>query len=166
MPQPCSVCTHPQQDAINEALATGAPNRRIAAQYGVTESAIRRHKASGHISKKITKAAMAHERLDATKLLEIMEKLLGEAIQTLKDAKVSRDDRTRLAAINTAANLDKTLLEVMGKLKTAPTVNILLSPQWVEIRSIILTSTEDFPDARARIIEGLSSIKMLNEGGK
>lgn len=164
MPQPCSICTHPQREAINEALATGAPNRRVAAQYGVTESAIRRHKASGHISKKLTKAAMAHERLDATKLLEIMEKLLGEAIQTLKDAKVSRDDRTRLAAINTAANLGRTLLEVTGELKNAPTINILLSPQWIQIRSVVLTSLEDYPEAKVKLVEALSSIKELPEG--
>ena len=165
MGQPCSICKHPQCEEINKLVASGEPNQRLATKYGVTESAIRRHKASGHITKKIAKAADARERLDSTKLLDMMERLLGEAVSVLRDAKISGDNRTRLAAINTAANLNRTLLEVAGELKNnAPMVNILFSPQWVQIRTVILASTEEYPEARARIVEGLSSIKMLGEG--
>jgi len=166
MGQPCTICTHPQRDAINKAIASGEPNTRVAAKYGLKETAIRHHTTSGHIPKAIAKAASARERLDAGKLLDMMERLLGEALAVLRDAKATGDHRTRLAAINTAANLNRTLLEVAGELKNQPTVNILLSPQWIEIRGVILASTEDFPEARARIVDGLSSIKMLEEGKK
>lgn len=42
----CSVCTHPDHDAIDASLARDLPNRRIATQYGLSEAAVRRHKAS------------------------------------------------------------------------------------------------------------------------
>jgi len=45
MSQACIVCSHPASFEINEALIMEKrSNRRTAAQYGVTEQAIRRHR--------------------------------------------------------------------------------------------------------------------------
>ena len=39
----CAICTHPELDAIRHDYATHIPNRRIATQYTLSESGIRRH---------------------------------------------------------------------------------------------------------------------------
>lgn len=46
MSRACTVCSHSEREAINIALIEGMPNRRIAAQFEVTESCVRRHKAT------------------------------------------------------------------------------------------------------------------------
>jgi len=71
-----------------------------------------------------------------------------------------------LAAINTAANLNRTLLEVAGELKNQPTVNILLSPQWIEIRTVILASTEEFPGGTSPDCRGSLVDKNTGRGEK
>lgn len=43
MGRPCTVCTHAQREAINEALAEGNCFREIAAQYCVSKTALHRH---------------------------------------------------------------------------------------------------------------------------
>lgn len=45
MPRRCSVCTHPQRDEVDELLvADFAVYRTIAVQYGLSKSALIRHK--------------------------------------------------------------------------------------------------------------------------
>ncbi len=63
----CTVCTHPDREAIDKALvAQSAAIRRIAPQYGVSERSLRRHKAK-HLAVAVARgkelAVEAHERL-------------------------------------------------------------------------------------------------------
>ena len=55
MPRICTICTHPDRDAVDKAVVSQAPNRQIASLYGVSEAAIRRHKRS-HLPKTLVKA--------------------------------------------------------------------------------------------------------------
>jgi hypothetical protein len=48
----CSVCTHEDRDGIEAALADGMPYRDVAATFGVSRSALARHKA--HLTKVLT----------------------------------------------------------------------------------------------------------------
>jgi FixJ family two-component response regulator len=43
MPRSCTICEHTDRDAIEDAFIAGAPKRRIASQYGVSERAVRYH---------------------------------------------------------------------------------------------------------------------------
>jgi hypothetical protein len=52
----CSVCTHPEHAAIDAALTTGAPLIPTAARFGVSKSALHRHKV-GCLAPKIAAAA-------------------------------------------------------------------------------------------------------------
>lgn len=44
MPRPCSVCTHPQRQAIDQALIAGAVFRNIARRFGTSTTAVHRHR--------------------------------------------------------------------------------------------------------------------------
>ena len=66
---PCSVCTHPERGAIDKALAAGQPNRRIATQHGLTEAAIRRHRAA-HLPQTLVKAQEAADEVAGLNALE------------------------------------------------------------------------------------------------
>lgn len=70
MPQPCSICGHPQRLLINHQLVSAVPNRRIATQFGVSESALRRHKAT---------------HLPASLVQAVEQEQLGNAIDVLAE---------------------------------------------------------------------------------
>jgi hypothetical protein len=46
MPRVCSVCTHPARVTIDDVLVTGRSLRTISGQYGLSKSAVDRHKES------------------------------------------------------------------------------------------------------------------------
>lgn len=43
MGRPCTICTHAQREAINQALQEGDSFRDIAAEYAVSKTALHRH---------------------------------------------------------------------------------------------------------------------------
>ena len=51
MPRSCSICTHPQRQAIDQALMAGVVFRNIARRFGTSTTAVHRHRhehLSGH----------------------------------------------------------------------------------------------------------------------
>jgi transposase-like protein len=44
MPRRYTVCDHPERHSIDEALVSGAPYRSVAKRFGLSESAVYRHK--------------------------------------------------------------------------------------------------------------------------
>ncbi len=48
MPQTCTVCSHQSRADIEAAIRAGTPYRTIAVRYGLSKTALLRHKGSGH----------------------------------------------------------------------------------------------------------------------
>jgi len=161
----CLTCRHENVSEIDRLLLRGVPLRDIAAQFGPSPAALCRHKA--HISAALTKAHEASEvaraddllaqveslRLKAMRILERAE-LAEEMSRTAKDADRSR--RTSLGAIKEIRGTLELLARLLGELKDGgTTVNVLISPQWVTLRTVILAAVEPYPAARQAIIEAV-----------
>ena len=95
VPQTCTICAHPERDAIERATVEGVANRRIAAQYGVTERAVRNHKAK-HLPAKLSRAHEAKETAQADDLLLQVRQLRGKSLSILLAAERAGDLRTAL----------------------------------------------------------------------
>jgi len=71
----CTVCAHPAKDEIDRDLQAGVPYRTLAAQHGLSASALFRH--TKHLARALTLASDHHELtrrqaiLDKLELLEI-----------------------------------------------------------------------------------------------
>jgi hypothetical protein len=158
--QPCSVCSHPDATLINEALVVERQaNRRIAAQYGLSEQSIRRHRQ--HIPQLLLKASQAMEVADADALLDRIEDLYSEAKGVLEAGKGESDHRLVLLAIDRAGKQLETLAEMRGELNRQPTVNMALiaHPDYGRLRSAIVGALEDHPEARWSVAAALREIE-------
>ena len=60
MPRPCSICTHSQRRAIDQAIVAGTPLATIATEYHVIDESLRQHRDS-HLPKALVKAQAAEE---------------------------------------------------------------------------------------------------------
>ncbi|MDN5696560.1 MAG: hypothetical protein L0G70_01145 [Rubrobacter sp.] len=85
MPQTCTVCSHEKRAEIDEAIICRAGNRRIATQYGLTESAVRRH-ANSHLPELLAKGREAEEHERARELLYDLDKLQAHTLKVLRAA--------------------------------------------------------------------------------
>jgi hypothetical protein len=92
VPRRCTVCDHPERHSIDEALVTGAPYRSIAKRFGLSESAVYRHK-SEHLPAHLLKARELEEAARADDLLEQVRHLQAHALDILERAEKAGDLR-------------------------------------------------------------------------
>jgi len=157
MPRTCSLCGHPQRETIDKAIVAGETLRGIARTYRVSEDALTRHKA-GHIAPAIATAHEAESVAKADDLLEQLQALRNKAMGLLLKAEAAGDYRTALAGIREARACIETLLEVEGELDRRPQVNITISAEWVEIRTVILGALQAHPEARQAVVRALGKV--------
>ncbi len=154
MPRSCTVCEHPEREAIDRALVGGASNRSAASLYDVSEAAVRRHK-TNHIPSTLAKAEEAKEAGRAGDLLGQVRALQGKTLGILLRAEGSGDLRTALGAIREARGNVELLAKLSGELDESPVVNVLLSPEWIELRAVIVGALDAHPDARGAVLQAI-----------
>jgi hypothetical protein len=70
MPRPCSICRHPECQAIEQALAANIAYRNVAERFATSPAALHRHKA--HMKAPAPPAVPAVERPD-TRVVVFMQ---------------------------------------------------------------------------------------------
>lgn len=112
MPQECSICAHKQLEAINVALIQGSTMRDVAARYGVSCSAVHRHK-QAHLTQYLAKAERALEIVQAGNVLEEVENLAMKAKGILDQAEQAGNLALALKGIREC----RSVLELLARLK-------------------------------------------------
>lgn len=154
MPRTCTVCAHPQRDAIDLALLAGEPYRHIAARWKLSTGALQRHR--DHLPGTLAKAHEAAEAVSAGTLLDRLKELNLETRDILKETREGKNHDLALKAI---ARVEKQLeleAKLIGELRDGPTVNIYAAPEWVALRAVVLQALAPYPDA-ARAVAGALS---------
>jgi len=138
MPRACSICTHASSAEISKALAAGASDRDSATRFGVTSSAIQRHRVNClRAPRRAEKSAGPHQgatsadptrfdTLDPASLVSTTAKLVAEALDLLENAKKADDRRTALAALREARDGLALLMRASGMLAPDASVNIAI----------------------------------------
>ena len=157
MPRRCTVCDHPERHGIDEALVTGAPYRSVAERFDLSESAVYRHKTE-HLPVRLLKAREAEELARADDLLDQVRHLRTHALDILDRAEETGDLRTALAAISQARGNLELLGKLAGELDERPVVNLNVSPEWLELRAVIVGTLEPHPAAHRAVLRALESV--------
>jgi hypothetical protein len=154
MPRLCTVCSHPERGLIDDALLAGATYRHIAARFNVSTGALQRHRE--HIPFHLVKAQDAAEVAHADNLLEQVKSLQARALTILDKAEASGDLRTALSAIREARGNLELLAKLLGELQQEGTVNVLVAPEWLSLRAVVVEALAPYPQAKTAVLEALS----------
>jgi hypothetical protein len=147
-------CSHPESEAIDGALVLGTALSALSAKYRVSEDAMGRHKAN-HLPAKLARAREAEEATRADDLLRQVRALQSKTLGILLRAEGAGDLRTALAAVREARSNVEFLAKLSGELDERPVVNLNVSPEWVELRALIVTALEPYSDARGAVLTAI-----------
>jgi len=145
------VCDHRERHSIDEALVRGAPYRSVAKRFELSESAVYRHKTE-HLPTHLLKAREVEEAARADDLLEQVRYLQTHALDILERAEKAGDLRTALAAISQARGNLELLGKLAGELDERPVMNLNISPEWLELRAVIVGALEPHPAAHRAVL--------------
>lgn len=137
MPRTCLLCRHPERPAIEAAVVSGEPYRRIASRAGVSEAAVRRHRP--HVAAAIVKAKDAEEKVSGDALLRQIQDIQRRTLRILTKAEKADDARHALVAIHQARENVALLSRLLGEL-SSPTPT---SAEWREVFSRYAQMTQE-----------------------
>jgi transposase-like protein len=154
MPRRCTVCDHHERHSIDEALVSGARYRSVAKRFELSDSAVYRHK-TDHLPAHLLRAREVEEAARADDLLDQVRHLQAHALDILERAEKAGDLRTALAAISQARGNLELLGKLAGELDERPVTNVLISPEWLELRALIVAALEPHTEARGAVLKAL-----------
>ncbi len=148
------MCAHDARAEIDRALVASEPLRTIADRWSVSKTSLMRHKAE-HVPATLAKAQEAQEVARADDLLAGVRALQARTLAILEAAEEASQHRTALAAIREARSNLELLAKLLGELDERPAVNLVLSPEWLELRTVVVGALEPHPDARGAVLRAL-----------
>ena len=155
MPRVCTICTHSEREEIDAALIEGAALRNIAQRFGTSPTALHRHK--DHLPQHLAKASEAAEVAQADGLLDKLQSLNSETMLILREAREGDDNELALKAIARAEKQLELQAKLLGELNEGTTVNILVAPEWLELRARIVKTVAPYPQAAQALARALDA---------
>jgi len=161
MPRTCTICHHPERDAINASLVGGIGTyRRLAALYGVSTSALHRHR-TDHLPEVLTRARSLDEIATAESLADQVRALRGRTLRILAQAETDGDSKTQLSAIRELRALAE--LEARASERSATVLHISVVEQYV-VRLIEIVREVVPPEDLEAVIARIEAVPQPENG--
>jgi len=153
------VCSHKDVEEINKQLLSGPSLRTIAAQFNLTKTSLIRHRES-HIPDLLLKSNDIQNITSADALLARLEEEAGFVRDMREAASAEGDIELALKAVDRALKCVDLYAKIRGLIQTQPQVNlqqvnIYDNPEWVELRTLIITALDPYPEARAAVVHAI-----------
>ena len=154
MPRQCTICHHEERDEIDRLLSGGGAIGPISAKWGVSTDALKRHKANHLLPEMREKLAEDPELRDVDVLAEMKD--LYRRMQSHLERVEETDNWQAIKAFHSEARADLELLaKLIGQLDERPVVNLNLSPEWLELRAVIVAALEPHSEAQRAVLRAL-----------
>lgn len=157
MAQRCTVCTHADADKINEQLIASVPLEALSKTYGLTTSALHRHKK--HIPAQLIKAQDVKEAAAADSLMGKVAALQGKAEDIYSRALKAENLNAAIGAVRELRGITELYAKITGELQTQTVNNVIIMPEWVSLRNAILYALEPHPSARQAVVEAIGRLE-------
>ncbi len=174
MGRPCVTCTHPQRYEIEKGLVEGTPYRKLTETYGPSSASLSRHR-NEHLPAHLAKAHQAEQAKRLSKLenrhaervnghtqqaLDVVQQLRAinsACLEVLAKSRTEGKHSLSLQAVDRVHRQIELQAKLLGELQeTGPTVNVLVAPEWRELRVTVLQALTPYPEARAAVAEVLT----------
>ncbi len=161
MPRVCTICTNDQRQTIDRALLANDPLRDIARRFRVSKDALQRHKAE-HLSERIAKVAERNAEADVRTAIDVVQQLRvinNAALRVLKDARGASDGSLALQATDRILKQIELQAKLIDLISDGTTVNVVVSPEWTQLRTLIIGALRTHPEALRDVTTALQSIE-------
>jgi hypothetical protein len=123
--------------------------QQYADNVGCAKPSVERH-VKGHLPDALLKAKDIKDVANGDSLLDELKKARERTFSLLDKAEAAADTRvygSPVAYLKEIREQIKLLAELEGRLATQPTVNVLVLPEWLELKTRIVAALRPYPDA-------------------
>lgn len=186
MARRCTICIHPMRVEIDKALVTNDVGyRTVAKRFGTSEQAVFRHRAN-HLPMMVAQALKAKRRTvprkpfspaahaaELTRMqegiqaqnerqaIDVMQQLRAinaACLEVLSKARAAGNHSTLLHAVDRIHRQIELQARLLGDLQDGQTVNVLVAPEWHQVRLAVVDALRPYPDARTAVAQALTAL--------
>ena len=156
----CTVCRHEQTESISMEILVGhVPLREIAKKYGLSLSAVHRHKQ--HIAQQLVASQEAQKVAKADSVMQRIAELDQKAQEIYTLAFAEEDNALALKAVRELRGITELYAKLAGEIGAKTVNNIIITPEWVSMRSLMLKALEPYPEARQALVAALGGMQLV-----
>ena len=155
----CQVCGSKQQAEINAALVAGKPSlRKLAQVYKIGVMSLSAHR-KNHLSPSLVAVHVDPTTTTKTAISRV-EGIIARLENYIATAEKAGLSAQALASVRELRATVELLAKLSGELDERPTLTLNLSTtrEWVDTRTIILTTLQDYPDALRALADRLTML--------
>lgn len=153
----CKACNYPGHEDLDLDLLSGKlSDSGYAKIVGCSHKSIGRHRT--HIAAEIATSSEAELVINADNLVDQLKEARERALDLLDKAIEAADTRVYGAPSQYLGEIRqqiKLMGELQGRLASQPQINIINNPEWVSLRTLIITTLDKFPEARQAVVDAL-----------
>ena len=101
------------------------------------------------------KDSMAARLENAASFIDQLNEVRARAANLLDQAEASDNLRAAGVFLRELREQIRLMAELEGKISSQPQVTIINNPEWVELRTLIITALDDFPEAREAVVHAI-----------
>ena len=117
-------------------------------------TALHRHKQQ-HLPTALTKAQDAQEIAAADNLMDKIAGLDAKAADIYQKAITAHNLTAAIGAVRELRGVTELYAKITGELQAATVNNIIVAPEWVSLRNVLLAALEPYPAARQAVIDAV-----------
>lgn len=161
MPRTCTVCNHKKVDEIDRLLRIKNDIAKIAQEFALSYDALYRHAKANHHIRDVTAIPSSSEFATSEAIYKEIENWHAEAKDLQQQAKEDGDIKTALLGLDKALKCLELLAKINGQIREQNITfnlqqnNILLDPEWVQLRTKILYALDPYPEAKEAVASAI-----------
>lgn len=155
MPKTCTICEDPRRDEFDRRARIEDNIAKIAQDFALSYDAFYRHVKANHHIREVTAIPTSAELATSEDIYKEIERWHTEAKDLQRTAKADGDIKTALLGLEKALKCLELMLKIHGQISDAPQVNILVNPQWIELKAAIVAALRPYPDALEAVRDAL-----------
>ncbi len=158
MSRVCTVCVHDRRGYIERAIVAGTSAREISASFRVSEDAVQRHKAE-HLPPSLAQARKADGDRGALDVVVQLKAINAASLSILDTAREENDPQTALKAVDRIQRQIELQAKLLGQLDERPHIQLVLTPDWLRVRGVLLAALAPYGEARLAVAEALARVE-------
>jgi hypothetical protein len=153
----CSICKDPRIEEINSKIASQEKLADISRQFAVSEDALSRHKEKC-IIKALAASPNTKDIINGDNLLDQLQAARTSALDLLDKAIAAQDTKVYGAPSNYLREIRAQIelwAKLEGQIDDRPQINVLILPEWVELKTKIVAALRLYPEALRAVRDAL-----------
>jgi len=158
MGRKCKIENHPNSKIIITRLASGEEYSKIVEDFPdirYQDLDYYKQKKLPDVLSKSNDLKIEAEEIRGTQTLAEVRALKTRALGILEEAQKAGDLKTALLGIREARGCLELCMKAEGQIDKQPQVNILLNPEWIELKAVIIAALRPYPDALGAVRNAL-----------